>query len=40
MFQTPWLPEFLISLNDFKAFEDMYRGKKLVSVCTSLPNID
>ena len=38
MFQTPWLPEFFFSLNDFHVFEDMYRGKQLVSTCTLLPN--
>ena len=30
MFQTPWLPEFLFSLNDYGALKAAYRGKLAV----------
>ena len=30
MFQMPWLPEVALSLNDFDALEDKFRGEKCV----------
>ena len=36
MFQTPWLPECILSLRDFGMFKAMYRGKTSVS----LMNVD
>ena len=35
MFQTPWLPECVLSLNDFGMFKAMYRGRKAVSNISS-----
>ena len=32
MFQTPWLPEFALSLRDFGFFNDMFRGQGAVSL--------
>ena len=34
VFQIPWLPEVALSLNDFDALEDNFRGKKCV--CNTL----
>ena len=31
MFQVPWLPEFIIGLNDYRNFNAIFRGQKAVS---------
>ena len=31
MFQTPWLPEFMFSLNDYGSLKSAYRGKRTVT---------
>ena len=34
MFQVPWLPEFIIGLNDYRNFNAIFRGQKAVSYKT------
>ena len=36
LFQTPRIPELMLSLNDLKVFETMYTDKKFVSSCGTI----